>query len=91
MAPGDAWLSLGVAAYTAIALLLAFVAARAWRHSGSRKVALLAAAFGLLLAKGLLFSVALFQEADWRPYLLPGLALDAAALALLYAAVLRRS
>lgn len=87
----DALLSLAVAAYSATSLLLAFVAARAWRRSGSRKVLLLALAFAAFLAKGLLFSVALFRTTDWRDLLLPGLALDTAGLALLYGAVLRRA
>ena len=86
----DALLSLAVAVYAATSLLLAAVAVRAWRRSGSRKVLLLALAFAAFLAKGLLFSVALFRSTDWRDHLLPGLALDAAGLALLYGAVLRR-
>lgn len=86
----DPLLSLAVAAYSATALLLAAVAVRAWRRSGSRKVLLLALAFAAFLAKGLLFSVALFRTTDWRDLLLPGLALDVAGLALLYGAVLRR-
>ena len=44
-------LSLAVAAYAAVSLLLAGVALRAWRHSGSRKVLLLAGAFAAFLAK----------------------------------------
>jgi hypothetical protein len=87
----DPLLSLGVAAYAATSLLLAAVAFRAWRRSGSRKVLLLALAFLAFLAKGLLFSVALFRTTDWRDLLLPGLALDVAGLALLYGAVLRRA
>jgi hypothetical protein len=87
----DPWLSLGVAALTGVAAFLTVVAVRAWRHSGSRKVLFLAAAFALFLAKGLLFSAALFVVADWRDLLVPGLALDVAALGLLYAAALRRS
>lgn len=87
----DALLSLAVAAYTAMALLLAAVAFRAWRRAGGRKVLFLALAFAAFLAKGLLFSLALFRTTDWRDLLLPGLALDAAALALLYGAVLRRA
>lgn len=87
----DALLSVATAAYSALALLLAAVSLRAWRRGGSRKVLLLALAFAAFLAKGLLFSVALFRAADWRDLLLPGLALDAAGLALLYGAVLRRA
>ena len=87
---GDALLSAAVAAYAAASLLLAAVAVRAWRHSGSRKVGLLAAAFVAFLAKGLLFSVALFVASDWERLLAPGLLLDVAGLGLLYAAVLRR-
>lgn len=87
----DAVLSLAVAVYAATSLLLAAVALRAWRRTGSRKVLLLALAFAAFLAKGLLFSVALFRTTDWRDLLLPGLALDVAGLALLYGAVLRRA
>jgi hypothetical protein len=86
----DTWLSLAVAAYAAVALLLAAVAVRAWRHSGSRKVGLLAGAFLAFLAKGLLFSVALFSVTDWDRLLVPGLLLDLAGLGLLYGAALRR-
>jgi hypothetical protein len=67
------------------------VALRAWRRTGSRKVLLLALAFAAFLAKGLLFTVALFRTTEWRDLLLPGLALDVAGLALLYAAALRRA
>ena len=84
-------LSLAVAAYAAVSLLLAGVALRAWRHSGSRKVLLLAGAFAAFLAKGLLFSVALFTVTEWDRLLVPGLTLDVAGLGLLYAAVLRRA
>ena len=87
----DAWLSLGVAALTGVAAVLTAVALRAWRHTGSRKVLLLALAFAVFLAKGLLFSAALFVVTDWRDLLVPGLALDVAALGLLYAAALRPS
>ena len=87
----DAWLSLGVAALTGVAAFLTLLALRAWRHTGSRKVLFLALAFAVFLAKGLLFSAALFVVADWRDLLVPGLALDVVALALLYAAALRRS
>jgi len=85
----DAWLSLGVAALTATALLLTLVAVRAWRLSGSRKVGLLAAAFVVMLGKGLLFSVGLFVARPWSDLVLPSLALDVAALLLLYWAALR--
>ena len=83
--------SAAVAAYAAASLLLALVALRDWRHAGGGKVLLLALAFLAFLAKGLLFSVALFMATDWDRLLVPGLALDLAGLALLYAAVLRRS
>ncbi|MEK6975805.1 MAG: hypothetical protein AABY18_05635 [Candidatus Thermoplasmatota archaeon] len=87
----DAWLSLGVAALTTTAAFLVIVALRAWQHSGSRKVLVLALAFAFFLAKGLLFSAALFVVADWRDLLLPGLALDVAALGALYWSALRPS
>lgn len=87
----SALLSIAVAAYAAVSLLLAAVAFRAWRHSGSRKVLLLAGAFTAFLAKGLLFSVALFSVSEWDQLLVPGLALDLAGAGLLYAAVLRRA
>lgn len=86
------WDSLAVALYAGTALLLAAVAARAWQHTRSPKVLLLAAAFALFLCKGLLFTFGLFQSPTWREQLtMPGLGLDAAALGLLYGAVLRRS
>jgi len=85
----DAWLSVAVGALTAAALLLTLLALRAWRHSGSRKVLFLALAFAVVLAKGLLFSVGLFVARPWSDLVLPGLALDVAALALLYLAALR--
>jgi hypothetical protein len=87
----DLWLSLGVGVLTATAALLTAVALRAWRHSGSHKVLVLALAFAAVLAKGLLFSIGLFVTRPWTDLVLPGLALDVAALLLLYAAVLRRS
>jgi hypothetical protein len=83
------WLSVAVAVETAVALLLTLVALRSWRHSGSRKVLLLACAFAAFLAKGLLFSVGLFTIPDWGSLLLPGLAFDVVGLALLYLAALR--
>ncbi len=86
-----ALLSAAVAAYAAASLLLALVAFRAWRHSRGPKVLLLALAFAAFLAKGLLFSVALFVPSDWTDLLAPGLLLDVAGLGLLYAAVLRRA
>jgi CHASE2 domain-containing sensor protein len=85
------WLSVGVAALTGVAAFLTVLALRAWRHSGSRKVLFLALAFAVFLAKGLLFSAALFVVADWRDLILPGLAFDVAALVLLYLAALRPS
>lgn len=87
----DPWLSLGVAAFTGVAAFLTILAIRAWRLTGSRKVLLLALAFAIFLAKGLLFSAALFVVADWRDLLAPGLAFDVAALGLLYLAALRPS
>ena len=87
----DVWLNLGVAALTGVAAFLAALAFRAWRHTGSRKVLFQALAFTVFLAKGLLFSAALFVVADWRDLLVPGLALDVVALGLLYAAALRPS
>ncbi len=84
--------SIALAASTAAALLLVGLAGRAWRKTGSPKVLLIAGAFGLFLAKGLLFSYGLFASTAWRNELAaPGLALDAFALGLLYVAILRRS
>ncbi|MFA5945007.1 MAG: hypothetical protein WC876_11150 [Candidatus Thermoplasmatota archaeon] len=86
-----AWESLALAAYTAAALLLVALAGRAWRKTGSPKVLLIAGAFAVFLAKGLLFSYGLFTSVAWRnEFAAPGLVLDACALGLLYAAVLRR-
>ncbi|MHB1262643.1 MAG: hypothetical protein ACYC2H_13125 [Thermoplasmatota archaeon] len=87
----DAWLSLGVAALTGVAAFLTVLAIRAWRLTGSRKVLMLSLAFAVFLAKGLLFSAALFVVADWRDLLVPGLAFDVVALVLLYLAALRPS
>lgn len=84
-------LSLAVGLLTAVAALLTFVSFRAWRHSRSPKVLLLGAAFALFLAKGLLLTAGIFRDAAWKESLAaPGLALDVAALVLLYLAVLRR-
>ena len=87
----DAWLSLGVAAFTASAAFLTALAVRAWRHARTTKILGLVVAFALFLIKGLLFSVALFLVADWRKLLVPGIALDVAALAVLYVSALRPS
>ena len=88
----SAALSLLAGAVTALALLLFAVAGRSWLHVRSPRVMLLAAAFLLLVAKGILLSIAIFQDADWEGrYMVPSLALDAGALVLLYLAVLRKS
>lgn len=84
-------LSLAVGLLTAVAALLLAVSARSWLHTRSRRVLLLASAFALFFVKGLLLTVGIFRDATWEKSLAaPGLALDVAALLLLYVAVLRR-
>ena len=85
------WLdTAAAAAYTALALVLAVVALHAASVSRSRRTVLLAWAFGLLAAKGVLLSVALFVDPQWSRWLAPALALDAAALLVIYLALLKR-
>jgi hypothetical protein len=84
-----AWENVAVAVFTVSALALLLVALRAWSQARSRKILLLALAFALFLAKGVLLTWALFSVPDWKARLaLPGLLLDTAALLLVYAAVL---
>ena len=86
----DAWASVLVAAVTVGALALVAVALRSWRARRTKRVLLLALAFGVLAAKGLFLTFLLFAAPAWeRPGLYASLAFDAAALALLCAAVLR--
>jgi hypothetical protein len=86
-----AGLNISLGLFTALALLLFVVAVRAYLHSRSQRVLLLASAFALFLAKGLLLTIAIFRDAEWERLVVPGLFLDAAALALLYVAVLRKA
>jgi diacylglycerol kinase len=85
-----ALLSVGVALLTAVAALLVAVSVRSWLHTRSRRVLLLTVAFSLFLAKGLLLTIGIFRDAAWKESLAaPGIALDVAALVVLYLAVLR--
>lgn len=88
-----AWLqNLAAASLTVLALALVLVALRAWWHARSDKVLYLAIAFGLILAKGLVLTVALFLPAGWSGnVVLSTLMLDLGVLVLFYAAVLRKS
>ena len=79
------------AAFTVLALALTAVAFRSWARTRSGKLLLLAAAFTLFLVKGVVVSWTTVRgPSQPGTVLVAGLVLDAAALALLYAAVLRR-
>lgn len=80
------------AGVTALAVLLAALSWRAWLHTRSTKILLLAAGFSVFTVKGLLLTVGLFTDPDWEQDLfVPSLLLDALALVLFYLAVLKRS
>lgn len=84
--------NLATAALTVLALALTLVAARAWWHTRSRKVLLLALGFGLFFAKGVVLSIGLFTTVEWEDrFLLPSLLMDLVALSLFYGSVLKRS
>ena len=86
----DAWASVLVALVTVGALGLTAFAARSWAAHRTKRVLLLAIAFGVLAAKGLFLTFLLFAAPAWeRPGLYASLAFDAAALALFCGAVLR--
>lgn len=76
------------AALTVVALGLTIISLRAWRHSGSNKVALLTLGFTLFLAKGAMLSAGLFLVQPWEQLLVPSIVLDLGILAVFYAAVL---
>lgn len=80
--------NLVTAAFTVVALGLTLIAFRAYRHSRSRKVLLLAVGFLLFLAKGAMLSAGLFLVSPWNSLLLPSLVLDLAILGVFYVAVL---
>lgn len=80
--------NLVTAAFTVVALGLTLIAARAWWHSRSPKVALLALGFLLFLAKGAMLSVGLFLVAPWEQLLLPSVVIDLAILGAFYGAAL---
>ena len=82
--------SVVTASYLVVSVVLLAVAARAWRHARTGRVALLAAAFAAFVVKGLLLTYGLFTSATWRDDLMvPALGIDLVAFALLYAAILR--
>lgn len=84
--------NLTTGALTVTALVLSLVAWRAWRHTESPKVLLLAFGFGLFFLKGMVLSAGLFISGHWETeVLLPTLVIDLAALSLFYAAALRRA
>lgn len=84
--------NVATAAFTVFALSLFVIALRAWWFTKSPRVALLAAGFGLMVAKGITLSVALFLAVDWADaVLLPSILFDLGVLALFYLAVLKRS
>lgn len=81
--------NVAVAGLSVAALALVVVGVRAWWFTRATKVLLLVAAFLFFLAKGALYATALFTTPDWgQRVALPGVFLDLAALALIYASVL---
>lgn len=84
--------SVGTAAMTVVAGLLAAIAVRAWLHTRRPKVAFLMLGFVVFFLKGLILSAALFLSGEWGESFLPvSVALDIAILALFYLAILKRS
>lgn len=80
------------AAMTVTAAVLSLVALRAYRHTGRIKIAYVAGAFALFLAKGVVLSAGLFLTTSWGEALLPwSVALDLGILILFYLAILKRS
>lgn len=88
-----AWLqNLAAASLTVLAVALVLLAIRAWWHARSPKVLLLTFAFGLVLVKGIVLTVALFLPGGWSEnVVLATLLLDLVVLAFFYAAVFRKS
>ena len=82
--------NLATAAITITAGLLAVVALRAWTHTRSRKVLLVAVAFLVFFLKALVLSAALFTTGRWGEEFLPvSVVADLLVLLLFYAAILR--
>lgn len=78
-----------VGALVIVAAALTLLAVRAGSYARDRRTLLLAVAFGLLLAKGLLILWALFALPAWTRVLPEALGLDLAALVAFYFASLR--
>lgn len=86
----SAWASGLVAVVTVGAVALTAMATRSWLAHRTKRVLLLALAFGVLAAKGLFLTSLLFAAPAWeRPGLYASLAFDTAALGLFCGAVLR--
>ncbi|MDX1610748.1 MAG: hypothetical protein R3185_00155 [Candidatus Thermoplasmatota archaeon] len=80
--------NLATAGLTVFALALSIIAFRAWRHTRSRKVLLLASGFLLFAIKGVALTLGLFFVSPWDALLLPSLLFDLGILAVFYLAVL---
>lgn len=81
--------NLATAALTVFALVLSVIGLRAWHHTNSPKVMLLASGFLLFFVKGLVLSAGLFLFPAWEQLLLPSVVFDLAILAVFYVAILR--
>lgn len=80
--------NLATAGMTVVALALGIIALRAWWLTRQGKLGWILVGFGLFVVKGVFFSVLLFTEPAWESEaMVPGLALDTAALAAFYVAV----
>lgn len=80
--------NVATAALVIVAFTLTVIALRAWRHSGTRKVLLLALGFGLFLVKGLVLAVGLFTVTPWEQLLVPSIVFDLAILGVFYLSVM---
>ncbi|MBW3582280.1 MAG: hypothetical protein KY455_04180 [Euryarchaeota archaeon] len=84
--------SLATGALTAVALVVALVALRAWWHARTTKVLLLALGFLVFFVKGLFLSVMLFIEPRWAmESLVPAVFLDLVAIGSFHAAAVARA
>lgn len=80
------------AAMTAASGALVFIGYRAWLHTRSPKVLLIAAGFLLFLIKGLVLTVGLFTTAAWGENLLAAsVTLDLGILMSFYFAIFKRA
>lgn len=76
------------AALVVVAFAMTAIAFRAWTHSRSRKVLLLAAGFGLFLVEGIMLAIGLFTVRPWEQLLVPSIVLDLGILGTFYMAVM---